>query len=312
MGNLWHVKNWFKVGRAFSWMMNFRTIGGLLNFFTDGKHFKRIPEKKHEYILNYLRTEYSDLIEKYRAVPETYDQPERHIIWTLWWQGLDEAPDVVKACIRSIERNAGNAEVVVLTKDNVGQYIDIPDYILDKKGESFTFAHLADIIRFMLLEKYGGLWLDATMFAGHEIPETVFQKPFYSLHTHWKDGMFVQHNLFHGFTLAALPHSKMVSFEKELFMRYWKDHDVLIDYYLVDYIMMLGYKEFEDVKAEMDGLDYTSERLYELVDILDKPYDEEHFNGLCAECLFSKLNWHIKYKTEAGGKPTYYAKLLSL
>lgn len=30
--------------------------------------------------------------------------PKNSIIWTMWWQGLNDAPDIVKACINNLKR----------------------------------------------------------------------------------------------------------------------------------------------------------------------------------------------------------------
>ena len=160
------------------------------------------------------------------------------------------------------------------------------------------------------LEKHGGLWLDSTVYTASPIPEDYFRYPFFSQHTAWQKTCFVQHNLYHGFIIGSLPHAKLVSFAREMFLGYWQKHDTLIDYLMIDYILMIAYSTFPDIKDEIDGLPHSSERLYDLVHLLDKPYEEEAFCGLSRECIFSKLDWHRKYRMEAGGNPTYYAKLI--
>ena len=311
MSNLWHVWNWFRVGKNISWKLNFHTLGGYLCFASGDKVFKHSAGRKHAFVLNYLKTEFSAIVEKYRNVEESYAKPERNIIWTLWWQGLESAPELIKACIASIKKHAGKAEVVVITKDNVSDYADIPEYILEKREKGYiSFAQLSDILRFLLLEKHGGLWLDSTIFVGHDIPEEAFSRPFYSQHTAWAETTFVQHNLWHGFSIGALPHAKLVSFAKDVFLEYWRTRDTLVDYLMIDYLLFLAYNEFDDIKAEIDGLSYTSERLYDLVKALDDPCEEGWLEELSEECLFSKLDWHRAYKKENKGKPTYYARLL--
>lgn len=107
---------------------------------------------------------------------------------------MDNAPPLIQACINSTRKNAGNAEVIVITKDNISDYVDVPAYIMEKKRKDWiSFAQLSDIIRFLLLEKYGGLWLDATVFTAKEIPENYFDYDFFSQHTKWQKTCFVQH-----------------------------------------------------------------------------------------------------------------------
>ena len=43
------------------------------------------------------------------------DPKYRNKIWICWWQGLDNAPEIVKACVASIERNAGDNEIIIIT-----------------------------------------------------------------------------------------------------------------------------------------------------------------------------------------------------
>lgn len=86
-------------------------------------------------------------------------------IWVLWWQGLELAPVRVKACVDSIKRNAAGRDVIVITKDNVSEYTDLPDYAFRKLAEGeITLTHFSDILRFNLLKLHGGLWMDATLY----------------------------------------------------------------------------------------------------------------------------------------------------
>ena len=139
-----------------------------------------------------------------------------------------------------------------------------------------------------------------------------FRYDFFSQHTKWQKTCFVQHNLYHGFIIGSRPHAKLVSFAREMFLEYWQTHDTLVDYLMIDYILMIAYQEFPDIKAEIDSLPWSSERLYDLVHMLDTPYDEEEWNKLSEECIFSKLDWHRKYKSEINGKDTYYSHMLTL
>ena len=73
---------------------------------------------------------------------------------------------------------------------------------------------------------------------------------------------------------------------------------------------MVAYRNFPDIKEEIDNLPYSSERLYDLVHLLSKPYSDIEFEKLQKECMFSKLDWHKKYKTSIKGKETFYSHLI--
>lgn len=316
MSNMWHVKNWFRVGKNISWKLNFHTLFGFLFLTKPTKFFYKQAEKKHEFVLSYLRRELKDVIDEYkdyREVEPAENIADNRIIWTLWWQGEENAPPLVKACINSMKRNANGANVIVITKDNYENYVTIPSYIFDKHEKGYICnAVLSDIIRFHLLEKYGGLWLDATIFVSSPIPREYYGFIFYSQHTKPQEmTCWVQNNAYHIFVIGSQPHAKLVSFTKDMFLEYWKTHNTAVDYLCTDYFFYLAMQEFPEIKAEIDSLPYSSERLYDLVKVLNKPYDESYFLKLKEDCIFSKLDWHKKYKTIIKGKETFYKVLLS-
>ena len=82
------------------------------------------------------------------------------IIWILWFQGLSEAPFVVKQCIASWERENPGWRVNVLTKDSLNQFIDLA--LPKDKLETLTLTKQSNLIRLQLLSEYGGVWADAT------------------------------------------------------------------------------------------------------------------------------------------------------
>lgn len=274
----------------------------------------KVAERKHKLVFKFLEKEQADVIEKYKNLKEKkLDEVCERYIWTLWWQGEDLAPEVVKLCLNQLKKNSNGAKVVLITKDNYKDYIELPPYILEKRDKGYiTFQQLSDIIRFTLLEKYGGLWLDSTIYTSKPIPKEYFDYPFFSQHTKWADTCFVQHNLWHGFCIGSKKGGKLVSFAKEMFFDYWENHDVIVDYLMIDYILMIAYNHFNDIKEEIDSLPYSSERLYELVTILNNEYDEKYFNSLMEECIFSKLDWHKEYKLSIKGKETYYSHIVNL
>lgn len=311
MGNMWHVKNWFRVGHDISWSLNFHTLFAFLFLIRPSRFSYHQALKKHEAVLSYLKKEMAPVIDEYRNVKEVdsvLPSAEDRIIWTLWWQGEENAPPLVKACINSMKENANGAKVIVVTKHNCRQLVDVPDYIFQKQEKGYIcFAVLSDIIRFHLLEKYGGLWLDSTIFVSKPIPEDYFHYTFYSQHTHpEKMTCWVQNNAYHIFVVGSRPGAKLVSFTKRMFLEYWKTHDTAVDYLCTDYFFYIAMQEYPEIKAEIDALPWSSERLYDLVHMLSKPYDENTFINLRDECIFSKLDWHRKYRLTASGKPTFY------
>lgn len=312
MNTRWLIKNWFRVGHKISWKLSFETLASLLYFVPAFKKesIYKIVQKKHEFVLSYLKEAYSYRIDQYRDIENIINVPINHYIWVMWWQGEDSAPELVRMCINSIRKNANGAEVVVITKDNFSEYADIPEYIIEKhKRGIISFAQLSDIMRVFLISKHGGLWLDSTIYVSQPIPKSIFSKPLYSLHTFLKKTPFIQNDRIHCFVLGGTPGSKPFMFEKDFLSDYWREQEVIVDYYLLDYSIMLQYFELPDIKEMIDGLDYTSEGLYDLVGILDEPYDKEKLDKILSENIFSKLVWNQKHDHKE--KETNYSYLLN-
>ena len=83
---------------------------------------------------------------------DSNNNKEEKIIWIFWYQGLDTAPNIVRACIDSIRANSSGYEVRLLTKDNVWDYFHAPEHIKCKFGKGkITATHFSDILRFYLL-----------------------------------------------------------------------------------------------------------------------------------------------------------------
>ena len=317
MNTRWLIRNWFRVGRRVSWRLSIQTLIGLLYFIPLFKKdsIYRILQRKNDFIFDYLHKEYGWLIDKYKDMPlvdSSVAQYPPHI-WVMWWQGEENAPDIVKMCISSIRRNANGAIVTVIDKKNYRQFVELPEYIIKKHEEGIiSFAHLADIMRMFLISSYGGLWLDATIYVSQPIPRSVFSRIFYSLHSIHSRTPFVADDRFYTFVIGGLAGSRIFGFEREFFSEYCLSHNVMLDYYLLDYSIMFQYFNMADVRKEIDSLDVTSESLYDLVGMLNKPYDDERLNKALSENLFSKLRWNGKHIEYTRGKETNYHRLLEI
>ena len=82
------------------------------------------------------------------------------IIFILWFQGFENAPELVKKCLQSWEFHNPDWNIIKLNNNNLGNYIDISTYLKKK----INYTALSDIVRCALLKKYGGLWVDSTVF----------------------------------------------------------------------------------------------------------------------------------------------------
>lgn len=102
-------------------------------------------------------------------------------IWQFWDTGINErTPKLVRMCFDSVQRNCGDYNVIVLDKNNIKDYIDLPDFIYDKIGCGFKMAHFSDLLRLYLLNSYGGIWIDATIYLTAPIDSKILGADFFA------------------------------------------------------------------------------------------------------------------------------------
>ena len=113
-----------------------------------------------------IKKDFKILVHKYDYLNKKEKNiPEDSPIWVMWYQGIDNAPPIVKSCIQSIIENRAEHTVHIISKYNLNKYIKLPSYLKQKFNKrKFGITHFSDIIRFALLSKYGGYWLDSTYF----------------------------------------------------------------------------------------------------------------------------------------------------
>ncbi|WP_288982434.1 capsular polysaccharide synthesis protein [uncultured Treponema sp.] len=266
-------------------------------------------------IEKFIKKDFSEIIEKYKNFSEESISSEKFSenngnIWIFWWQGYDTAPFLVKKCIDSIIKNAGNHPVVLITKENWKNYADIPDHIIAKmKKGIITLTHFSDILRMVLISKHGGLWLDATIFVSREIPEYCFELPYFSIHYETSTSKIAK-GKWTGFCQAGRKNLIIHSFCLDIFFSYWEKNNKLIDYFFIDYVMLAGYNNISDFKKLVDAVPPNNQGIKELDKHFNDEYSKELLDNILSESTFFKLNWKRDYKKVTNGKKTLYGYFL--
>ena len=264
----------------------------------------KLYNKKHEEIIKYLNKNYSYIIQKYDN-KQTY-KIKSDKVWIFWWQGIENAPQIVKKCINSIKNFSDN--VIIITKDNIFDFIDIENYILEKFNKNIiTKTHFSDILRMKLLSKYGGYWIDATVFISDNIFKDIMGKQFYTPKLYEKENLkMVSKGKWCGFFIGG-ENVKLFNFVNEFFREYWRKEELLIDYFLIDYVINIAYENIKDIKEEIDNNEYNNENIFKLNTILDKKYDKNVLIELYNKNKIHKLSYKDKINIEQ--KDTFYNKI---
>ena len=95
-------------------------------------------------------------------------------IWILWLQGWDKIPEVVRLNLLSWRKYNKDWKIELLSESNLFNYIDLPEYILEKRRQKKIKAY-SDIIRLSVLNKYGGIWVDATVLCMQPLSKWIYE-----------------------------------------------------------------------------------------------------------------------------------------
>lgn len=255
-------------------------------------------------------------------VPVNEQSCDKLMAWSLWWQGVDGMPEMVKICYQSQIRYVQNEgiEYYLLTKDNVADYVNIPSYILEKVNEGkITLTHLSDIIRILLLEKYGGIWLDLTILFVKPLKFENLCTEFFSININPEQyepvgyGQKLTQCRWTGFLLAtSTKHSFLFAYLKRAILKYWKTHSCLIDYFIMNRLIKLAYTNNSRCKFIIDSVPQTNSNLYRLLPLLNSKYDEATFNCLIEYTSCFKLSYKKKVVKTADGTLTFYGWLYKI
>lgn len=271
-------------------------------------------DKMHEYYLKYIQNHYGYIFERYKNSDFITDKSEkcRNVVWFLWWQGEENMPQTVKLCLESVKRNAVGKEIIVLDEKNYCNYVSVPDYIIEKYKKGYIgHAHMSDVLRTFLLSEYGGTWIDATLFVSSYFEESIKEYAFYTVNIYNENSICITKGKWViGFMHSGYTHTLLFEFLKELYLVYWKEHNVVLTYLVMDYFIELAYKNIHSIKGEIDKIPPNNYGMYDLIKIIDCPFDEEKWNEIKSKAFLHRLPYkHIKYE-EASKSDTFYKGIL--
>lgn len=205
--------------------------GHLLNpFWASRQERRRVRGEATVSALGRYLDRYAEFAASLRPFPQTDEPAAEEKLFSIWLQGEDSAPDVVKACWRSVRWNC-QQELVILDSESLFQWISLPDYVVDKwRCGRMRAAHFADICRLELLYRYGGVWLDATDYVPAPLPEWLWKCDFfvYMSGTTLKGWYSYVQNCF----IRARKGDFLVGAWRDMLLEYWKHEDSVVDYFV--------------------------------------------------------------------------------
>lgn len=175
-----------------------------------------------------LKKKYSKYVGKTNFKQYPGDESEK--VWVCWFQGIENAPEIVQNCVKSLKYHIKDREIVFLNKENIKDYVNLPDYIYEKWEKGIiSYAHFSDILRIELLIEHGGIWLDATTYLTAPLPDYITDSDFFVYH----DGLFDKETVNMGsWLIRSKANNILLNETQNLLLKYWKNEDYLCHYFL--------------------------------------------------------------------------------
>lgn len=221
-------------------------------------------------------------------------------IFSYWAQGLDNAPPIVKACHRQMLKHHAAQDIVYLDDTNFRYYVDIPKPILDSVFDNKTF--FSDVLRFYLLEKYGGVWMDSTCYLTSPLDiasETLNKQRLTAFRRANKNRISV-------WFFAASKQSWIVKLIREALTEYWSNYDYVIDYFMLHHIFEILYFLDAEFRQEWDSHEQplTSEA-HQWYFSMNEEFNLKKYQEICAASNIHKLTYKVDSKIKSSD--TFYS-----
>ena len=267
-------------------------------------------EKRHQKTKEFLKLHFDEFVENYNFTQDNLEN--KKIIWTLWWQGYDNAPEIVKYCLDNMKKLAheNGFEFYCLDESTFERYVKIPEYLkLKIKKGYISIANISDMIRVCLLSQYGGTWIDSTVFIHSSFKWDNFSKSYFTIKTGEMTDYSpnVSKNRWKTFLLSG--NSSLYEFTRDFFFEYFKKFDYVIDYLLIDYIFDIAFDTNAEIKKQMLELESTNLNLFWLESHFSEKFDRNIWKHISENTKIFKTTYKLDTKIKCDSE-NYYSALI--
>lgn len=240
----------------------------------------------------YFKKHYLDIVDNVPySVAERAEGREK--VFSLWLQGEEDAPELIKSCFRHMRKYCSDCELIVLDQDNLCQYTDLPDYIWEKyRAGKMSKAQFSDICRLDLLFRHGGYWIDSTCFMTGAVPSFIQDCDFFAYmagdRVKWSYG-YIQSCF-----LRARKGCYILNLWRRMMFEFWKCEDSKVDYLQLHLMLKTIVSEIPEASADfalMPKVDqYPTHELWFVRG--DEPFDKETAERVASEVFFQKTTYN--------------------
>ncbi|MBQ3558758.1 MAG: capsular polysaccharide synthesis protein [Agathobacter sp.] len=271
-----------------------------------------IPNNKYPKGNVLLWESYNMLKEKYgyylkEKADEVFEDESKGIhnktIWICWLQGMEKAPDIVRACYNSVKKQMYDYDIKLVTEKNLCDYISVPDVIEEKyKKGLIGKAHYSDYIRCELLIKYGGIWIDATVLLTQRIPDVILNSKIFMFDL--SNVRELSRNQSSNWFIVSVPQNKILVLVRDLLIKYWEENDEAINYFIMHIFMRMV---FEHSRDRWNSMKHMAVNAYYMCNLLNASFDAKEYEYIKNISFIHKLTYKKKIDYE---KENFYNHIL--
>ena len=245
-------------------------------------------------------------------VPNKDKTKPSHIIWQYWEQGLENAPDIVKQCVASVEKYKTRNKHIILDKNTISDYLTIPDFIskMNEKG-IIKSAHFSDYVRTALLAEYGGTWIDATVLLSDNLPKYVTNADLFVFQNELRNDLDGLN--FANYFISAKPHNEIIEKMKLILEMYWKENNFVNNYFFYLHAFTLLSQSTKELMAQFAKIPFFSFiPVQRFQGELLTPFSEERWKQIKSMSFAHKLSYKVNVLSKHKpimAKGTFYEKL---
>lgn len=270
----------------------------LVRLSVDAKVYRKLQKKYRRFIRDYVRTHPAD------------NDTLKHnpVIWTIWLQGMEQAPKIVQQCYASMQKHITDRPIIVITEDNFRDYVTFPDYIMDKYEKGMiSKVHFADLLRIELLAQHGGTWLDGTVFVS-DVPfqPYVLDSQLFMFQT-LKPGLDGHCRAVSSWLMTAYSQNPIILLTRALLHEYWRTHKYAVDYFILHDFIQMSIEAYPQIWSKV--VPFSNSTPHILLLRLFEPFDGAVWEGVRRQTGFHKLSYKFTPE-QAQLTQTYYTEVL--
>lgn len=195
----------------------------------------------------------------------------------MYWHNSNY-PYIIQYNIDRIKELHPDYDIVILNNDTYKKYVNLENFNLNDKLLN-TPAYFSDILRFLLLEKYGGIWIDASLLIWKKIDNIINHENTLFLVRNYNNDNYTNKILeckgYESWLIAAMPRHPFITKMKDTIIRlntykkikhflskkcFAKQKNVKHEYHLIYHI--ISYVECNYSETLQNCQEYDSKLLY--------------------------------------------------